>query len=168
LISPLYNGAAGRHGYSWFDGLLRNPQSGVQTPQVLGYSGMRVALNPRSGVQTPTRWSNPPRSGVGVPHVQSGYTLAQISGKTKHEKPSDPHGTGHPGLDNVANRLVTNSPHSPCQLSAEGGTWWQDSSNYGKGASLGRGTSRRKNLQVARLMRAAVGGGRPCLRFHGS
>jgi hypothetical protein len=30
-------------GYSWFDGLLRNPWSGVQTPQVLGYSGMRVA-----------------------------------------------------------------------------------------------------------------------------
>ena len=73
LLSP--------HGYSWFDGLLRNPRSGVQTPQVLGYSGMRVALNPRSGVQTPTRWRNPPRSGVGVPHVQSGYTLAQISGR---------------------------------------------------------------------------------------
>ncbi len=66
---------SGRTGYSWFDGLLRNPRSGVQTSQVLGYSGMRVALNPRSGVQTPTRWSNPPRSGVGVPHVQSGYTL---------------------------------------------------------------------------------------------
>jgi hypothetical protein len=32
------------HGYSWFDGLLRNPRSGVQTPLVLGYSGMRVAL----------------------------------------------------------------------------------------------------------------------------
>ncbi len=63
-------------GYSWFDRLLRNPRSGVQTPQVLGYSGMRVALNPWSGVQTPTRWSNPLRSGVGVPHVQSGYTLA--------------------------------------------------------------------------------------------
>jgi hypothetical protein len=30
-------------GYSWFDGLLRNPWSGVQTPQVLGYSGTRVA-----------------------------------------------------------------------------------------------------------------------------
>ncbi len=28
-------------GYSWLDGLLRNPWSGVQTPQVLGYSGLR-------------------------------------------------------------------------------------------------------------------------------
>ena len=147
----------------------------AQEPSVRGSnpSGARVQWNegcadPRSGVQTPTRWSNPPRSGVGVPHVQSGYTLAQISGEKHGIKPSDPHGTVRLGLDNVANRLVTNSSHSPCQLSAEGGTWWQDSSNYGKGASLGRGASRRKNLQVARLMRAAVGGGRPCLRFHGS
>jgi hypothetical protein len=30
-------------GYSWLDGLLRNPWSGVLTPQVLGYSGLRVA-----------------------------------------------------------------------------------------------------------------------------
>ncbi len=164
----LYTQMKSPHGYSWFDGLLRNPQSGVQTPQVLGYSGIRVALNPRSGVQTPTRWSNPPRSGVGVPHVQSGYTLAQISGSNGTKNHPTQVGTGHPELDNVANRLVTNSFHSPCQLSAEGGTWWQDSSNYGKGASLGRGASRHKNLQVARLMRAAVGGGRPCLRFHGS
>jgi hypothetical protein len=28
-------------GYSWLDGLLRNPWSGVHTPQVLGYSGLR-------------------------------------------------------------------------------------------------------------------------------
>jgi hypothetical protein len=33
----------GAIGYSWLDGLLRHPWSGVQTPQVLGYSGMRVA-----------------------------------------------------------------------------------------------------------------------------
>jgi hypothetical protein len=33
----------GAIGYSWFDRLLRNPWSGVQTPQVLGYSGLRVA-----------------------------------------------------------------------------------------------------------------------------
>jgi hypothetical protein len=33
----------GAIGYSWLDGLLRNPWPGVQTPQVLGYSGMRVA-----------------------------------------------------------------------------------------------------------------------------
>ncbi len=33
----------GAIGYSWLDGLLRNPWSGVQTPQVLGYSGLRVA-----------------------------------------------------------------------------------------------------------------------------
>ncbi len=42
LIPPPFGPSP--HGYSWFDGLLRNPQSGVQTPQVLGYSGMRVAL----------------------------------------------------------------------------------------------------------------------------
>ncbi len=78
---PTHLARVSPHGYSWFEGLLRNPRSGVQTPQVLWYSGMRVALNPRSGVQTPTRWSNPPRSGVRVPHVQSGYTLTQISGR---------------------------------------------------------------------------------------
>ena len=33
----------GARGYSWLDGLLRNPWSGVQTPQVLGYSGLRAA-----------------------------------------------------------------------------------------------------------------------------
>ncbi len=55
------------HGYSWFDGLLRNPRSGVQTPQVLGYSPMRVALILGRGFK--------PLQGVGVPHVQSGYTL---------------------------------------------------------------------------------------------
>ncbi len=33
----------GAIGYSWLDKLLRNPWSGVQTPQVLGYSGLRVA-----------------------------------------------------------------------------------------------------------------------------
>ncbi len=33
----------GAIGYSWLDGLLRNPWSGVQPPQVLGYSGLRVA-----------------------------------------------------------------------------------------------------------------------------
>jgi hypothetical protein len=32
----------GAIGYSWLDGLLRNPWSGVQTPQVLGYSRLRV------------------------------------------------------------------------------------------------------------------------------
>jgi hypothetical protein len=31
------------------------------------------------------------------------------------------------------NWIVTNSHHSPCQILAEGSTWWQDSSNYGKG-----------------------------------
>jgi hypothetical protein len=32
----------GTIGYSWLDGLLRNPWSGVQTPQVLEYSGLSV------------------------------------------------------------------------------------------------------------------------------
>ncbi len=43
--SPLNHGTllTGAIGYSWLDGLLRNPWSGVQTPQVLGYSGLRVA-----------------------------------------------------------------------------------------------------------------------------
>ncbi len=33
----------GAIGYSWLDGLLSNPWPGVQTPQVLGYSGLRAA-----------------------------------------------------------------------------------------------------------------------------
>jgi hypothetical protein len=41
------------HGYSWFVGLLRNPRSGVQTPQVLGYSPIRATLILGSGVQNP-------------------------------------------------------------------------------------------------------------------
>ncbi len=47
LVTSLNNSTTvrveGAIGYSWFDGLLRNPWSGVQTPQVLGYSGLRVA-----------------------------------------------------------------------------------------------------------------------------
>jgi hypothetical protein len=39
--------------------LLRNPWSGVQTPQVLGYSPIRAALILGSGVQTPTRGWGP-------------------------------------------------------------------------------------------------------------
>jgi hypothetical protein len=66
-LSP-YHPFPSPHGYSWFDGLLRNPWSGVQTPQVLGYSPMRVALILGRGFK--------PLRGVGVPHVQSGYTLA--------------------------------------------------------------------------------------------
>jgi hypothetical protein len=43
-LSPmLSHNQAGAIGYSWLDGLLRNPLSGVQNPQVLGYSGLRVA-----------------------------------------------------------------------------------------------------------------------------
>jgi hypothetical protein len=33
----------GAIGYSWLEGLFKNPWSGVQPPQVLGYSGLRVA-----------------------------------------------------------------------------------------------------------------------------
>ncbi len=155
------------HGYSWFDGLLRNPRSGVQTPQVLGYSGMRVALNPQSGFK-------PLRDGVILrgrglgSHMSNQGILWRIFPGETGLKTIRPTWDRTPGVGQLPNRLVTNSPHSPCQLSAEGGTWWQDSSNYRKGASLGRGASRHKNLQVARLMRGAVGGERPCLRFHGS
>ncbi len=46
-------------GYSWLDGLLRNPWSGVQTPQVLGYSGLRVA-------EPLVRDSNPYGAGVSL------------------------------------------------------------------------------------------------------
>jgi hypothetical protein len=49
----------GAIGYSWLDGLLRNPWSGVQTPQVLGYSELRVA-NPLF------RGSNPYGAGVSL------------------------------------------------------------------------------------------------------
>ncbi len=37
-----HNSYWGTIGYSWLDGLLKKPWSGVQTPQVLGYSGLRV------------------------------------------------------------------------------------------------------------------------------
>jgi hypothetical protein len=43
FILCIHYGRWGAIGYSWLDGLLRNPWSGVQTPQVLGHSGMRVA-----------------------------------------------------------------------------------------------------------------------------
>ncbi len=33
----------GAIGYGWLNELLRNPWSGVQAPQVPGYSGLRVA-----------------------------------------------------------------------------------------------------------------------------
>jgi hypothetical protein len=49
----------GALGYSWLDGLLRNPWSGVQTPQVLGYSGLRVA-------EPLVRGSNPYGAGVSL------------------------------------------------------------------------------------------------------
>ncbi len=49
----------GLHGYSWFNGLLRNPRSGVQTPQVLGYSPIRAALILGQAFKTPTRGWGP-------------------------------------------------------------------------------------------------------------
>ena len=58
-VYVLYTQMMSPHGYSWFDGLLRNPRSGVQTPQVLGYSPIRAALILGSGVQTPTRGWGP-------------------------------------------------------------------------------------------------------------
>jgi hypothetical protein len=62
------------------------------------------------------------------------------------------------------NGSVTNSHHSPCQILAEGGTWWQDSSNHGKGQqSLGHGACSH-NLQVTHLMRVAVSGYKTLLK----
>ena len=59
--SPQYTDVANTtpHGYSWFDGLLRNPRSGVQTPQVLGYSPIRAALILGQAFKTPTRGWGP-------------------------------------------------------------------------------------------------------------
>ncbi len=162
------------HGYSWFDGLLRNPRSGVQTPQVLGYSPITAALILGSSVQTPTRGWGPtgytgkvyagayraPRAydrgfkplrgvilrgrGLGSHMSNQGTLWRRYPGERRENHPT------HMGQDTrdwttPTNWWVTNSPHSPCQLSAEGGTWWQDSSNYGKDASLGCGASRRKS-----------------------
>jgi hypothetical protein len=42
----------GAIGYSWLDGLFRTPWSGVQTPQVLGFSGLRV-VEPLIGGSNP-------------------------------------------------------------------------------------------------------------------
>jgi hypothetical protein len=66
--------SGGAIGYSWLDELLRNPCSGVQTPQVLGYSGMRVAEPLVGG-------SNPYGAGVSLrgwglgPHMSNQDTL---------------------------------------------------------------------------------------------
>jgi hypothetical protein len=54
----------GAIGHSWLDRLLRNPWSGVQTPQVLGYSGLRVA-------EPLVRGSNP--YGAGFPSTVGGW-----------------------------------------------------------------------------------------------
>ena len=43
FINTVHSGHYVAIGYSWLDKLLRNPWSGVQTPQVLGYNGLRVA-----------------------------------------------------------------------------------------------------------------------------
>jgi hypothetical protein len=43
LSNTWHSGRRGAIGYSWLDGLLRNPWSGVQTPPVLGYSGLRTS-----------------------------------------------------------------------------------------------------------------------------
>jgi hypothetical protein len=65
----------GAIGYSWLDRLLRNPWSGIQTPQVLGYSGLGVA-KPLARGSNPLMPECSSAVGVGVPHVQAGYTLA--------------------------------------------------------------------------------------------
>ncbi len=63
----MQNGAIG---YSWLDGLLRNPWSGVQTPQVLGYSGMRVA-EPLVGGSNPNGAGVSLRGGGLGPHMSN-------------------------------------------------------------------------------------------------
>ncbi len=64
----------GAIGYSWLEGLLRNPWSGVQTPQVLGYSELRVAeplvrgSNPYSAAVSLCGWGlGPHMSNQGAP-----------------------------------------------------------------------------------------------------
>ncbi len=57
-------------GYSWLDGLLRNPWSGVQTPQVLGYSRMRVA-EPLVGGSNPYGAGMTLRDGGLGPHMSN-------------------------------------------------------------------------------------------------
>jgi hypothetical protein len=64
----------GAIGYSWLDGLLRNPWSGVQTSQVLGYSGLGVA-EPLARGSNPLMPKCSSTVGVGAPHVQAGYTM---------------------------------------------------------------------------------------------
>ncbi len=59
LMKLIKDSSVGLRGYSWFDGLLRNPRSGVQTPQVLGYSPIRAALILGQAFKTPTRGWGP-------------------------------------------------------------------------------------------------------------
>ncbi len=100
LLSPIVV-IRGAIGYSWLDGLLRNPWSGVQTPQMLGYSGLRVAV-------PLVRGSNPYGAGVSLrgwglgPHMSNQVTPWHRFPGVESRKPSDPHGTGHPGLDNTS------------------------------------------------------------------
>ncbi len=69
-----YMNINGAIGFTWLDGLLRNPWSGVQTPQVLGYSGLRVAEplvggsnHYGAGVSLRSRGLGPHVSSQGIP-----------------------------------------------------------------------------------------------------
>ncbi len=133
MVEPHNHRGKGAIGYSWLDGLLRNPWSGVQTPQVLGYSGMRVA-EPLVGGSNPYGAEVTLRGrGLG-PHMSNQGTPWRRFPEITGLKTILPSWDRTPRIEqHSSNWLVTNSLHSPCQLPAEGGTWWRDSSNYGKG-----------------------------------
>ncbi len=63
-------------GYSWLDGLLRSPWSGVQNPSGARVQWIEGCYTLGQGFKPLGCWSVPPWLGVRAPHVQSGYILA--------------------------------------------------------------------------------------------
>ncbi len=105
-------------GYSWLEGCSQNPWSGVQTPQVPECSSVVGGWGPTCPIRV--------HLGVDIPGNRHGTIIRTL-------KTIQPSRDRTPGIgQHQPNQLVINSHHSPCQLLAEGGTWWQDSSNYGK------------------------------------
>ncbi len=114
----------GAIGYSWLDGLLRNPWSGVQTPQVLMYSGMRVA-EPLVGGSNPYGAGGTLRDGGLGPHMSNqGTPCRRFPGMTGL-KTISPSRDRTPRIgQHSSNRLVTNSFTHPAnyrQKAAHGG-----------------------------------------------
>ncbi len=100
-------------------------------------------------------------TGRGINETHKCLCTCAIYENHEQGKPSDPYGTGHPGLGNTS--LMGQSPSA----TSHPANYWQKVVHMlprqlklreGLTKSLGCGTGRPKNLQVAQLMRVAVGG----------